>query len=582
MEDNKNEKVPQGSEMPDIHFKNKQEDISSTLQFKVADAINKARQDKPHKLEEAAENIAAQEHFVIDVKNRDAEAKSGTAGSERVSSANLPDGKSKSAGAPARPQKPAPAQRAQKSPPPQRSAPRQQDQAEKSSRVASSVSASKPKKKKWTKKKRALVFVGILVIFLFILFVVVYSFLHKWHGLLKTDDGKVDSNYVVIKDTESSDTVDQVAEEERIKAALRKNAASIMNEEGVLNILLIGEDIRDTELDSRGNTDVMMLISLDDNRKRITMTSFLRDTYTLIPGWNPSKLNAAYGYGGVELLEATLQQDYAINIDRYVIVNFYSFIEIVEAVGGLDFNVSYTEAVAMQKPLDEQNNYLKNDHDTGYIDLKQYGKDGYDIYWDEFGPHTVIEYNSEEDNSFDMHLDGNQSLAYARVRYGCGDDYGRTQRQREAIIEMINKAKKLSFSELDSLAEKVAAQVRTDITENEVAGLILNAFDYMSYEINQLQVPAAGTFSNQIIDGLDCLSVDFTANAQILQQQIYGKSNIDADHTTGGPYADNNGDGVNDYFVDNNGDGVDDNLLDLDGDGIDDRAWNGGNTNTWQ
>lgn len=570
MEDNKN--IKNGKEMPDIDF-SKKEELSSTLQFKVADAIKNAKENKDELLESQRES-AEQEHFVINVA--EGEKKDKVKSVDLLGSAvdkEMSEGKQ-------RPNKPAPPAR-----------PRQhsgqgggsaQSKAKQHSGSSASASGKKGKKKKWTKGKRALVVAGIIFVFAFILFAIVYSFFHKWNGLLKTDDGKVDSNFSLGRDTDSSDTVDKQAEEDRIKAELSKMAESIMSEDGVQNILLIGEDLRDTATESRGNTDVMMLISLDQNREKITMTSFLRDTYTQIPGWNASKLNAAYGYGGVDLLAETLQQDYAINIDRYVIVNFYSFIEIVDAVGGLDFDVSYTEAVAMRDPLNEQNNYLGNKAGTGYIDFEQYGMDGSDLYtdYDADALRTTVEYNSDQDKSISLHLDGNQSLAYARSRYGCGDDYGRAQRQREAIVEMIQKAKGLSFSELDDLAEKVAKQVRTDITENEVAGLILGAFTYMKYDINQLQIPYNGTFSNQIIDGLDCLSVDFSQNARILQETIYGKSNIET-NGAGGPFADENGDGINDYFVDNDGDGIDDNMLDLDGDKIDDRAWNGGNTNTW-
>ena len=599
MEDNKKE-----NGIPDISFKKSEDDISSTLQFKVVDAISKAKQNKDDKLIEQINTVNNEEHFVIDLAKK---------GEDKVQSTDLLSGSSKSASSPtaaktgankptAAPQKTAPKQQQAQRPAQSRQNAPQGHKAQSSTGSSQSSANAKreqltakvreanrsnptpappPKKKKWTKKKKALAIGGIIFVALFILFLIGYGFFHKWHGLLKTDDGKVDSNYQVKIDTDSSNTIDKQAEEDRIKAELEKNAKSIMSEDGVQNILLIGEDIRDTALEERGNTDVMMLLSINDNDKRIVMTSFLRDTYTQIPGWNASKLNAAYGYGGVELLAATLQQDYAINIDRYVIVNFYSFIEIVEAVGGLDFDVSYTEAVAMRDPLDEQNHYLGNPDGEGYVDFEQYGKDGTDIYTDYEADklRTYIEYNSEQDNSIKLHLNGNQSLAYARIRYGCGDDYGRTQRQRESIAEMINKAKKLSFSELDALAEKVASEVRTDITEDEVAGLILGAFTYMSYDIDQLQVPANDTFSNQIIDGLDCLSVDFTANAQILQEKIYGKTNIESQQTHG-QFADADSDGVNDYYIDENGDGVDDNLLDLDGDGIDDRTWNGGN-NQW-
>ena len=127
------------------------------------------------------------------------------------------------------------------------------------------------------------------------------------------------------------------------------------------------------------------------------------------------RLNVAYWKNGIPLLSETISNYYSVHIDRYVLVNFYSFIDVVDEIGGLDMDVDNDEFAAINEAVREHNKYLKNPPEKDYV--KQPGK---------------------------QHLNGNQALAYARIRQGCGDDYGRTERQRETITAIINKMKSLN------------------------------------------------------------------------------------------------------------------------------------------
>ena len=109
-------------------------------------------------------------------------------------------------------------------------------------------------------------------------------------------------------------------------------ASSPMKEEGVTNILLIGNDSRENGED--GRSDAMILLSISNKTKKIYMTSLLRDMYVEIPGYKDNRLNAAYSYGGAELLMETIEQNFDIHISRYVLVNFEAFANLVDAVGG--------------------------------------------------------------------------------------------------------------------------------------------------------------------------------------------------------------------------------------------------------
>ena len=373
----------------------------------------------------------------------------------------------------------------------------------------------KPKKRSngWSKKKKTGFALGIVfVIFVIIIAVIVGLFFHYTGMLDRTKDNTINSGKAPINSSEltsEADTFDAKEKENELKAQLQKQSSKISSED-VTNILLIGEDIRDTEDQSRGNTDVMMIISINTKNKTVTMTSLMRDMYIYMAQFDEgNRLNSAYWHGGCEYLEQCIEDYFGIEIDRYAKVNFYSFIDIVETVGGIDMEVSYDEAEGMKKPMAEQNKYLKNKKGTDYISADKFeGKNG--------------------DEKVKLHLNGNQALAYARLRYVGNSDYERTERQRRVISEIIKNAKKLNLVQLDKLLNKVLPEVNTDLTDGEIANLLLNAFDYMDYDIQQLRVPADGYFTDEYINGMSVLNPDFTANSAFIQYIIYGScKNID-------------------------------------------------------
>lgn len=371
-----------------------------------------------------------------------------------------------------------------------------------------------PKKKKgWSKKKKTCFALGIIfVIFVIIIGVIVGLFFHYTGMLDRTKDNKINSGKAPVNASEltsEEDTFDALQKEQELKDQLQQQSSKISSED-VTNILLIGEDLRDTEEASRGNTDVMMIISINTKNKTVTMTSLMRDMYIYMAQFDEgNRLNSAYWHGGCEYLEQCIEDYFGIEIDRYARVNFYSFIDIVETVGGIDMEVSKAEAKGMRDPMGEQNKYLKNKKGTDYIDLDQFkGK--------------------KDDEKIKLHLNGNQALAFARLRYIGNSDYERTERQRRVISEIITEAKKLNLVQLDKLLNKVLPEVNTDLTDGEIANLLLNAFDYMNYDIQQLRIPADGYFTDEYIYGMSVLNPDFTANSAFFKYIVYGTcKNID-------------------------------------------------------
>ena len=171
-----------------------------------------------------------------------------------------------------------------------------------------------------------------------------------------------------------------------------KEISSVVTEplrkEGVINILLIGNDSRSEGED--GRSDAMILLSISDKTKKIHMTSLLRDMYVKIPGYDDNRLTAAYSYGGAELLMETIEANFDIEINRYVQVNFQAFAGVVDAVGGVDLELSNEEVKWVNAYLDEYNILEERPAGTDYLQENLQGM---------------------------IHLNGPQALAYCRNRY---------------------------------------------------------------------------------------------------------------------------------------------------------------------
>ncbi|MBR1764304.1 MAG: LCP family protein [Ruminococcus sp.] len=289
-----------------------------------------------------------------------------------------------------------------------------------------------------------------------------------------------------------------------LKDGDRSYTSASMKSEDVLNVLVIGSDTRDA--DQRGRTDSMILLSIDKEHKRTTMTSFMRDSYVVLPGYDLDgdgvyfsegdwcKLNAAYVYGGAEMLMDTIEYNFDIAVDKYVYVDFYSFIDIVDAVGGIELDISDEEAEGMIPPMREQNEYLGNKKGTDY--LQSGGKK--------------------------IKVNGNQALAYARLRYVGNADFERTQRQRTVMKKILEKARDLSILDLDKFICTCAENVQTNMTKGELYKLTYRLPFMMKYDTEQLRIPSDDAYSYGTgYDGSSVLIIDLDQSRQDLKKTIY-------------------------------------------------------------
>lgn len=355
----------------------------------------------------------------------------------------------------------------------------------------------KKRKKKMTKKKKLLIALLIVVIIAIIACIAAVAIIFHYIDKVEVEDPVkafpiVDS--VVDDDlTSEPDSPPEVIEEanKKIDENLAKNATEIVSDDNVVNILLIGTDSRGN--DDRGRSDSMILVSVNKNTKQVVMTSFLRDIYCYIPDIEYTRLNHSYAYGGPDLLIKTLETNFKVRIDRYVRVNFYSFCDVVDAVGGVDIDVTEEELYYINSYLGEINTlegYPANDSQLSHA-----------------GKQT---------------LNGRQALSYSRIRY-IGTDFARTQRQRTVLESIIKKMKKLSLSELSDLLDVLLPQLATNMTESEMFSFVVDSPVYLKYKVIQNRIPADGTWSFITVRSMSVIDVNFDENIAELKRVIYGK-----------------------------------------------------------
>ena len=265
-----------------------------------------------------------------------------------------------------------------------------------------------------------------------------------------------------------------------------------LREDGVTNILLIGNDSRDGV--SGGRSDAMMLLSISDKTNSIHITSLLRDMYVEIPGHKGNRLNAAYSLGGPELLLKTIEENLDIEVNRYVLVDFQAFVNLIDAVGGVELELSNDEVKWVNAYLNEYNIISGRELTTDYLD---------------------------ETSSGMMHLNGPQALAYTRNR-SIGNDFGRTERQRKVISAAVEKIPRALLSDPKGLLGNVLPNLTTNIVPTECYGLAVDAAKFLIYDIKQGSIPLEGTYKDARIRDMAVLEVDFEANKEYIRTNIYG------------------------------------------------------------
>lgn len=248
----------------------------------------------------------------------------------------------------------------------------------------------------------------------------------------------------------------------------------------VRNILFIGSDARGDVSGQR--SDTMMLFSIDKKNKKLKLTSFLRDSYVCIPsnGYY-NKLNASFSFGGVQLAIDTLEYNFKVKIDDYILVDFDAFVKFIDLMGGL----------TVEGVTKEEAKYLRD----------------------------VVKIKAKAGTN---HWNGWHTLWYCRIRY-LDDDFNRTARQRKVISAIIKNVTKTNPVKLMKIMEEVLPMIQTNISRNELVSLAVGAMaSYLRYDVLQHRIPATGTWSNKSVSGVgDVLYMDLDENAKLLKNFVY-------------------------------------------------------------
>ena len=268
--------------------------------------------------------------------------------------------------------------------------------------------------------------------------------------------------------------------------SISKSDTEFQEVKGITNVLLIGVDARD--LDEPCRSDSMIIATLDNNNKKVKLTSLFRDTLVDIPGHGEAKLNAAYMLGGPELLMKTVKETYNVSIDKYIIINFWGFETIVDYIGGIEVDVKDYQ-------LEELNKYIGES--TG----------GNDCPVEKAGIQT---------------LNGKQALSYARIRYNVGDEYERTDRQREVIFKVIEKLQNTKPSKYLGIMNTMLEYIKTNIDPLEALNMAYTIYKFPSLEMEQLQIPLVALSETRNYKELGSVFLmDRLQNASILYNFIY-------------------------------------------------------------
>lgn len=254
----------------------------------------------------------------------------------------------------------------------------------------------------------------------------------------------------------------------------------------IKNIALFGIDATDGET---GRSDSIMIATLDPVHNKLKITSVMRDSYVSIDGYGQDKINHAYAYGGPELAIKTLNENFGLNIEDFISVNFSSLPTIINILGGIDIEIT-------QEELEYINSYIDD------INVKDRTN----------SPH--ISYAGVQ------HLDGTQALAYSRIRYTSGGDYERTQRHRTVLNALFNKLTSTSVASYNSLLNEVLPYVQTNLSAADILSLGTKVLG-IGNNLEQDRFPRDGYGEGTMIDGIYYLTFDKEATIQQMRDYIF-------------------------------------------------------------
>ena len=254
----------------------------------------------------------------------------------------------------------------------------------------------------------------------------------------------------------------------------------------IKNIALFGLDSTDGET---GRSDSIMIATVDPVHNKVKLTSIMRDSYVYIDGHGQDKINHAYAYGGPELSIRTINENFGLNVEDFVSVNFSSLPIIIDILGGVDIEITNEELEYINSYITDINN--KDGSNSPYISYAGV-----------------------------QHLNGTQALAYSRIRYTDGGDYKRTERQRTVLEALFTKLTSASVGSYNSLLNEVLPYVQTNLNAGDILSLGTKVLGIGNH-LEQDRFPRDGYGEGAMIDGVYYLTFDIETAKQQMRDYIF-------------------------------------------------------------
>ena len=255
-------------------------------------------------------------------------------------------------------------------------------------------------------------------------------------------------------------------------------AEDVQKNTQVKHYLLLGEDGYADDITDDARTDTIVIVSLDEKYGRVIMTSVLRDSKINNPRGNPTKANLLYKYHGFDGVIGCLERELEIDIEGAVLVNFENVKPVIDALGGVDIEISESEYIAIKRILLGQDPNMPE------------------------GPGLV-------------HMTGRIALAYMRTRaVGQGGDFGRTERQRKVVSQLFDKCRDLSLPELIGVYNQISAGLKMNLGAMDILGALASGYSLMTggADFVEFRIPQDGTYSYGSLDGSSVLDVRWSTN----------------------------------------------------------------------
>lgn len=323
---------------------------------------------------------------------------------------------------------------------------------------------SNKKRKRKSFILKSLILLGLaIILFSIVTLAVVHSKFNK------LDNAQIDKEDLGIV---SKEELEQYSDHEKIK-----------------NIALFGIDSED----GNGRSDSIIIATIDPVHDKLKITSIMRDSYVAISGHGNDKINHAYAYGGAQLAIKTLNENFGLNIEDFVAVDFASLPKIIDLLGGIELDIT-SEEINSSININSHIDHLNTEGGTNVAFITSPGL---------------------------QKVNGVQALAYSRIRYTAGGDSERTTRQRTVLNKLFEKALSVSPTQYLSLLDKILPFVKTSLDTNDILSLAAKVVTMGGHELEQERFPRDGYYWDENINGIYYLGFDADSTKQQMMDYIF-------------------------------------------------------------